>query len=127
MKAQHVAKNTHYQIAHTLCRKYKNLIFPDFNVQSCVKKEGRSINKQVTKRAQFWRFGKLKSRLIEVASFYNTKVYTGSEAYTSKTCGHCGTLAKDLGRKEVFDCSKCHWHGDRDVHAARNILLRFLK
>jgi hypothetical protein len=50
----------------------------------------------------------------------------GSEAYTSKQWGH---LNDKLGSNELFTCKRCHVVTDRSqfiVHAARNILLRFL-
>ena len=48
-------------------------------------------------------------------------MWTGSEAYTSKQCGMCGTLNDNLGASEVFKCPvACTPVGvDRDVHAAR--------
>jgi transposase len=52
-------------------------------------------------------------------------ILTGSEAYTSKQCGQCGHLNDGLGGKEIFQCGQCGVEVDRDVHTARNILLRF--
>jgi hypothetical protein len=42
-------------------------------------------------------------------------------------CGKCGTLNETLGSSRTFGCGLCDAKGDRDVHTARNILLRFLK
>src|SRR5690606_8719719 len=49
-----------------------------------------------------------------------------NEAYTSKTCGSCGCLNERLGGSKHFHCPHCHFHIDRDVNGARNILIRFL-
>jgi transposase len=69
-------------------------------------------------------FYKFKCRLVETAAFYpSVTIQTGSEAYTS---GKCGFINDKLGGSEVFTCEKCHLVADRDVHAARNILLRHL-
>jgi transposase len=71
-------------------------------------------------------------RLVQTATFYpGAKILRGSEAYTSMTCGRCGHLNRKLGSSETFSCPACiaagnPWSMDRDVHAARNILLRFL-
>ena len=56
------------------------------------------------------------------------RVVEVGEAYTSKTCGRCGTLNHQLGGKKVFCCPApgCGNISDRDRHAARNILLRYL-
>ena len=48
------------------------------------------------------------------------------EAYTSKTCEECGYLHQKLGGNKTFECPKCGHTADRDLHAARNILLRYL-
>ena len=48
------------------------------------------------------------------------------EAYTSKTCGACGTLYQKLGSNKTFKCAACGYEADRDISAARNILLRYL-
>ena len=50
------------------------------------------------------------------------------EAYTSRTCGLCGTLNHDLGGAKTFQCvdEHCGVQIDRDVNGARNILLREL-
>ncbi len=50
-----------------------------------------------------------------------------NEAYTSKTCSHCGVRwdfpkePKSLAIRE-YKCLCCHVGQDRDVNAARNIL-----
>ena len=69
--------------------------------------------------------GKLRERLIQVASYYQTCVKSGSEAYTSKKCGKCGCI--NISGKEVFTCSICMSEANTDIHAARNILLRFIQ
>ena len=67
-------------------------------------------------------------RLIETSTFYNnTSIISCSEAYTTKQCGQCGTLNNKIGKSETFECVKCKLVCDRDVHAARNILLRVTK
>jgi len=48
------------------------------------------------------------------------------EHYTSKICGSCGELHHNLGKNKTFICPHCHYEADRDINAARNILLHFL-
>jgi len=47
-----------------------------------------------------------------------------NESYTSKTCGRCGNINKELGSSKSYKCSKCHLEIDRDVNGARNIYLK---
>ena len=73
-------------------------------------------------------FGKFGQRLTECAAMYKNKtIVRGSEAYTSKQCGRCGTLNDNLGSSSTFTCGSCTLVSDRDIHAARNILLRFIE
>ena len=59
--------------------------------------------------------------------YKNKTIVRGSEAYTSKQCGRCGTLQDKLGSSLLFTCGQCALESDRDIHAARNILLRFIE
>jgi transposase len=79
-------------------------------------------------------FGQFGRRLVETATMYkNRTILRGSEAYTSKQCGACGSINDRLGSSITFVCPNCSSFADRDVHAlaraqapARNILLRFI-
>jgi len=125
-KLRNVIKHFHYNVAHTLLSRYRTIIFPTFNGHSCM---SGNLRAGVKLRLQALRFGSFKRRLSEVASGYpGAKIVTGSEAYTSKQCGTCGALNDKLGSSEVFKCkvAECGNISDRDLHAARNILLRFL-
>jgi transposase len=46
-----------------------------------------------------------------------------TEEYTSKTCGRCGEL-NNVGKSEIYRCSKCLLVIDRDINGARNILIK---
>ena len=49
------------------------------------------------------------------------------EDYTSKTCGRCGDINKNLGGNKFFKCNACKLECGRDVNGARNILMKNLK
>jgi transposase len=124
-KMKNIVKHLHYNAAHHLCRRYETILYPDFNAQEVA--EG-NLQSMVKRRLQALAFFKFKERLVQTASFYSgTRVLRGTEAYTSKTCGRCGVLNETLGGSVVFTCPACGLSADRDVHAARNIYLRFLK
>ena len=72
--------------------------------------------------------GMFASRLIQTASDYEgSRIIRCSEAYTSKLCGACGELHDKLGGSKTLNCQECGAVAERDVHAARNILLRCLQ
>jgi hypothetical protein len=44
----------------------------------------------------------------------------------SKTCGNCGLIHHSPGKSKHFTCPQCQIEMDRDINAARNILLLYL-
>ena len=54
---------------------------------------------------------------------FNKKLFYVDETYTSKTCGFCGNLY-DVKSSRVFTCPSCNNSYDRDMNAARNILIK---
>ena len=48
-----------------------------------------------------------------------------TEEYTTKTCGRCYRLHSDIGGAKTFICPHgCGYRADRDIHAARQILIK---
>ena len=75
-----------------------------------------------------WDVGQFGRRLVETSTMYkNRTVLRGSEAYMSKQCGACGSINDRLGSSITFVCPNCSSVLDRDVHATRNMLLRFME
>ena len=48
-------------------------------------------------------------------------------AHTTKTCGCCGHIWNNVGGSKVYKCQNenCNYELDRDVHGARNILIKY--
>lgn len=65
-------------------------------------------------------------RLIEACEKYGCEYLYSKEYKTSMTCSYCGHEDKNLGSSETFNCNSCKKTIDRDVNAARNIMMRFL-
>ena len=128
-RIQNLRKDAHYKIANWLCRQYDHIILTRLNVKYMSKKKsglGRSTRKAMLKLGHF----QFRQILVQKASQYpGTKIYIGGEAYISKTCGQCGQLNYKLGSSEIFRCrfTSCGYKSDRDVNAARNIMLLYGK
>jgi transposase len=115
----------HYTVAHDLCRNNEQIALPF--TSSHYWRRGKKLNTMVKRRSMMLAFGKFRQCLKETSTWYTSPSDAGgSEAYTSKQCGICGTLNDKLGGSEIFKCCSCGVMADRDVHAARNILMRFL-
>ena len=124
-KAVNVIRDLHYKTAHHLLRNYKHIFLPTFNAHAIAKH--CRLTRRVKRRLNTLSFYQFRLRLLDTLQFYQgAEIHTGSEAYTSKTCGRCGELNDQLGSSETFHCPSCGLRADRDAHAARNILLRHL-
>lgn len=125
-KAKRVMRDFHYKSAHFLLQRFTRLILPTTSSQYW--RRGRRLLPVTKRRATLLRYGQFVERLVQTATQYpGSEIFRGSEAYTSKQCGCCGVLNNKLGASKTFTCPHCGLESDRDVHAARNILLRFLQ
>ena len=87
---------------------------------------GKKLSKETKREASQLQHYKFKQRLQSAcSSMKNCKVLIVSEAWTSKTCGRCGSIKTNLTLKDrIYSCNKCGLSIDRDVNGSRNILLR---
>ena len=121
-RAKDVIKDLHYKTAHYLLRRFRTIILPD---TSSHRWRTNALHAGTKKRSMMLRHGMFAERLVQTSTDYTgSRVLRCSEAYTSKQCGACGELNDSLGSSKVFSCEACGATADRDVHAARNILLR---
>jgi putative transposase len=92
-----------------------------------VRRANRRIGSKTARAMLGWSHYRFKQRLLNKTREYPwCKVIICDEHYTSKTCGNCGHLHMKLGSSKTFKCPQCHVEMDRDINAARNILLRYL-
>jgi len=66
--------------------------------------------------------------MVEKAEETDCKLRLVNERYTSKTCARCGGIHPRLGGNKRYVCPhpNCRLRIDRDVNAARNMLLMHL-
>ena len=123
-KSSNVMKDFHFKVAHDMLRGNRTIILP--KTSSHRWRTGAKLAGVCKRRIQKLSFGLFASRLVQTSTMYSgSKIVRGSEAYTSKQCGQCGKLNDKLGSSICFNCPTCGLQSDRDIHAARNILLRF--
>ena len=126
-RIQNLVKEVHCKMTKWLCEEYSVILIPRFETSRMVKRLERKINKKTARNMATWSHYKFREMLKTKAKLYtDVKVIECGEAYTSKTCGRCGTINQKLGGSKTFQCSCCGLKADRDLHAARNILLRHL-
>ena len=124
-KSRNVMKDFHFKVAHDMLRGNRTIILP--TTSSHRWRTGAKLAQVCKRRIQKLSFGLFASRLVQTSTVYSgSKIVRGSEAYTSKQCGQCGARNDKLGSSICLNCPICGLESDRDIHAARNILLRFL-
>ena len=69
------------------------------------------------------KFYKFKTRLLYKAEIKNKKVLMVNENFTTQTCSFCGNINKP-GCSKIYNCINCKNKIDRDINAAKNILMK---
>jgi len=129
-KHRHRIKNliveVHRKVSLFLVRNYRTILLPKFETQQMVMKKGRKrrLFKSVARNLMVWSHYAFKQRLKSKAEEYGSQVIDCTEEYTSKTCTNCGHVANVSGKTKR--CPSCKVVVDRDIGAARNILMKFL-
>ena len=119
----------HRKTAKFICDNYDTVIIPAFKSQRMVERkdsEGewkRKIGKGTSRRLMRWGHYKFRELLRAKGEQTKTRVVVGTEEWTSKTCGKCFKIKHDLGSSKVFQCDNCGFIADRDLNAARNIMM----
>ena len=117
----------HAKLALFLCENYKVILIPKFDVSRMIRKRDRKLHTKTIRSMCTWSHFRFRQTLMAKAEcFKGVKVVIVNEAYTSKTCDECGHIHTKLGGNKVFKCPECGNIADRDVHAAKNILRRYL-
>ncbi len=78
---------------------------------------------KVNQKLHQWAFSQITQMITYKAKALGIKVDIQDEAYTSQTCPFCGQKKKPS--KRTYYCSRCGWHGHRDVVGASNILTKY--
>jgi putative transposase len=117
----------HKKLSIWLCENHRVVLIPKFDTGHMIRKIDRKIGRKTARGMCTWAHFRFRQTLINKSSSYPwCKVIVCDEAYTSKTCGQCGELNHKLKGKKVFKCENCHYVADRDISAARNILMRYI-
>lgn len=117
----------HRKAVRFLCSTYKTILLPDFDSRGMSNRATRKIGSKTARSMLTWSHSKFRELLkAKVHLYTQCHLVICDEAYTSKTCGNCGHIHHGLGSSKIFECPTCAYTADRDINAARNILLRYL-
>jgi hypothetical protein len=134
-KKRNMIRDAHRKYALHMSRTFEVLLIPRFSAQGMVRKsvkkdgtevvKGRNIGKGTVKAMLNWAHYSQRQRLLDRTEGFT--VIEVVEPWTSRTCSACGYLVPKT-RSKVFQCAQkaCEMTCDRDLNAAKNILLRYV-
>lgn len=125
-KIKHVVSDLHWKTADYLTKKFQVILLPIFGTKNMTNRSNRRISKTTTRLLLGLSHYDFQQKLLYKADKRGRDVILCKEHYTTKCCGKCGTLNETIGSKKIFQCGNCDLVMDRDIHAARNILIRGL-
>ena len=111
----------HRRAAKWLCENYQYIFIPRMNFH-----QFRNLHRKPKTTMATLSHCRFLDRLIQKSRMYKTTVVEVDESFTSKTCSLCGWQHETLGRNSVFACRNCGLEIDRDMNAAKNIMLRYI-
>jgi transposase len=126
-RIRELTKDVHCKLTEFLVDRYDVIIRPPFETKDFLMS---SACHAITKRGlNLWSHYKFRCRLQAKAHAEGVTLIEPSEAYTTRTCGLCGHVNPNVGNSHTFRCVSKQCYGnthaiDRDVHAARNILIK---
>jgi putative transposase len=127
LKIRNLIDDCHKKLVKWLCEHYRVVLLPEFATSQMLRRGQRRINIKTARAMATWSHYRFKMRLLNKTREYpwcNVIIY--NEAYTSRSCSCCRFIHNYLGGSKLFDCPQCHFHINRDVNGARNILIRYL-
>lgn len=124
LKQTNLVNEAHKKISKWLLENFDYIILPKLDTNSFCRK---TMNKKVKNKIKAWRHCSFLDRLkFKNLEYPNVYITSPTEEYTSKTCSGCGFIHENLGSNKTFNCPQCCKIFDRDVNAAKNILLKCL-
>lgn len=127
VRIQDKIKEVHRKLAVWLCENHRIVLIPNFETQQMIRRKARKLRSKTARGMCCWSHYAFRQLLLNKADLFPwCRIIVCDEAYTSKTCGGCGLINDKLGSNKTFNCKSCGYQADRDISAARNILLRYL-
>lgn len=122
---RNLVDDMHKKTAAFLADGYDLLLLPEFATQRMVKRSAKAnLGSKVARAMLTWAHYRFRCHLQQRAERSDCTVKIVDESFTTKTCGGCGAINPTVGGSKTFVCPSCGHMADRDVNAARNILLR---
>lgn len=113
-----------HKMSKELVKTKRDLIIGELtNLKSNIMSDYRKMNRQMQNN---WQLKIFVDQLDYKCKKYGRKLTKINEAYTSKTCCHCGSINHGLTPSiRTYKCEECGFVIDRDINGSINILQRY--
>ncbi|KAK4525468.1 hypothetical protein GAYE_SCF12G3376 [Galdieria yellowstonensis] len=126
-KICHIVGDLYEKLAKFLCTNFCIILPPKFQTFTILRRRKRKFKPKTARALTTWSHYRFQQRLLQKSREYPwCRVIIVNEVYSSKICGICGQINSKRGGRKTFSCPHCKMRCGRDIHGARNILLRFL-
>lgn len=129
LKLKNLQRELHNQTSNYLTNdpdSAQTILLPQFKTQSMSKKVKRKLSIKNIRNMSLLAHHAFQQKLKTKAEERGSCVLICTEHFTSRTCGRCGHL-NDKSSAKIFHCESCKMTIDRDINAARNIMLRAMR
>ena len=122
MVYKNIKDDLHWQLAAFLSKRHSAVFLapPDLKEWTQTQRANGSVRLAASGLGLFC------DRLKESCAKRGTWLPDVDENYTTKTCSACGAINWNVGSSETFCCPYCHKTMDRDLNAAKNMLLKHI-
>lgn len=124
-KKKRIRDHEHYRVINFLTDRYDGIILPKLKTKNISKALKSKANHDMFDISHYTFLRRVGERCIES----DTILEHPGEQWTSKTCGRCGKSnlpgRERRGTFREYKCLYCGLHAHRDVHAARNIFMKW--
>lgn len=117
-----IVDNLHNQCGSVLAKNFNTVILPEFGTSKMQVSD--NLCSTVKKRMNSLSHYRFQQKLSYLCQKHGSKLVIVDESYTTKTCGMCGFIKDNVGSDKTYRCDQCNYQMDRDIHGARNILLK---
>lgn len=117
-KIKNIVNDLHNQTIKFLVNNYSAVVLGNLSTSDILRNEKlRSSTKRNIQTLSHYKF---KNDLMRKHS----RALVVSESFTTKTC-NCGEL-NNVGSSDTYKCLSCNYEAPRDIHGARNIMIKTL-
>ena len=121
-RIEDLTDDLHRRVAYDLVTKNDVILLPAFETKDMASRQDRKISSKTVRSMLGLAHYKFKETMRWMCLKYGKTLVDVNEAYTSKTMSWCGKIKKNLGGSKII--SDGIIKVDRDINAARNILLK---